>query len=319
MSSTAAPSVIISAPLQSVLDQCVDAFCFPGHLDPIGADGEGACFLDDDFRVHASADILASVTHLCQEQRRRVSNTFSAVKAPPDFHAAQLDELYGADAHSISRPQSEGSFSLNSLNASAARVFKKEMKQRIHEWEAAVKYLYGREPTPSDKASIRHIYELYKVVKQRVVGDGDGPSVEVPLSDAEPVPVVTPSNPAPPQAPAPVAYRPPPGAPVTPRTTRTSAAASPSVLSPALAASPSTTMPVHATPAGDAVVSQPAPSGAALEQLLAEKRRLKRRLHEFENSFRQQHNRQPTKDDRRSLQAEYARYGELKTLLATSD
>jgi len=50
----------------------------------------------------------------------------------------------------------------------------------------------------------------------------------------------------------------------------------------------------------------------------AAKRQLKRALHAFEDNFKTANGRAPTKDERRPMQREYLRYGELKAVLGNA-
>ena len=51
------------------------------------------------------------------------------------------------------------------------------------------------------------------------------------------------------------------------------------------------------------------------EEIKAEKRKLKRELHSFENSFREKHGREPRKEDREEVVKQYQRYAQLKGAL----
>jgi len=57
------------------------------------------------------------------------------------------------------------------------------------------------------------------------------------------------------------------------------------------------------------------PTTPHVAQLREEKHKLKRQLHEFESSIRLQYGRAPTREDRKRMLQEYARYGELKAML----
>jgi hypothetical protein len=82
-------------------------------------------------------------------------------------------------------------------------------------------------------------------------------------------------------------------------------------------AAPQVVVPITTTSQQHITVPNPPPPlpAASVIQLKEEKHILKRQLHEFEAQIRSQYGRAPTREDRRIMFAQYARYGELKTLL----
>lgn len=410
MSSRSVPSntgdiqtMTISAHLHAAVDQCIDALCFSGtHA------------LDTDLRAQPKAS-QSSFDRLAQEQQRRVDEAFGPQSVTAETLACALDELFKIDSSSISdrsdEPGHQVSPVVDIMTDTTAKIFKKEMKQRIHEWEGAFRDQFGREPTPSDKNRLKHIYELYKVVKNRVLKGAPGEHHQQPQQSAgaaTPNSVTSGASQLQQQQQQQPSHQ---------RTTSTGSAggglsgnagggsrpsSAPSTSQPqsvvgaatpvrATSANPITSMPsplsmtpgfnninnniisnahqqqqqgataslganVQLTPMGQNTPSantniasrpgsqpgsraatptntnvpanqqqqqqqlagsSPPPAGVTttksqFDQLVVEKRALKRRLHAFEGDFQKQHGRAPTRDDRLPLIQSYQRYGELK-------
>lgn len=160
MSQQQAPQLLsVSSHLQIAVEQQIDALCFSGtHA------------LDSDLRCQPKAG-LSSINRLVDEQRRREEELFGPGNVSAESLAIQLDELFRVDATSITEvePGVMGSPVVDAMTDTTAKIFKKEMKQRIHEWEGAFRAAHGREPNAQDKNRLRHIYELYRTVKSRVL------------------------------------------------------------------------------------------------------------------------------------------------------
>lgn len=157
---TSGPQLMsVSAHLQCAVEQCIDALCFSGtHV------------LDADLRAQPKAS-QSSLDRLVNEQHRRVDEAFGPASVSAEGLAIALDELFRIDAASITEiePGVMGSPVVDVMTDTTAKIFKKEMKQRIHEWEGAFRAVHGREPNAQDKNRLRHIYELYRTVKARVL------------------------------------------------------------------------------------------------------------------------------------------------------
>jgi hypothetical protein len=314
------------------VEWCVDAVCFSGtHL------------IQDDGAV-LPKETIPKLKQLKADQEARIHQLYGPQAMTPDALAEQLEELYRADADSLAERDPGEPSVVDNLTDFTARVFKKEMKQRIHDWEGAFRDKYGREATAVDKMRLRAIYELYKAVKTRVV-DGTVPgSTTASVNSA--AGSATERSARPGQASS-TPGRASGGSEPTGSALRQSTPGMHQRLgvgmgvSPATGARPSTSTPV--TPATGsraqhhdpiAAPSRPAPNppppvveataapqpgapagDSQLAAAISEKRALKRQLHAFEEEFRARHGRQPTKEDRKPLHKEYHRYGELKAVL----
>ena len=260
---------------------------------------------DNDFRVH-SKTTAETVASLQDEQKNRIALAFGGKKATPEYLSSQLMSIYHADAASVAATNKAGSAStFNAMSDDAVKYFKKEMKQRIHEWEGSFQDAYGRDPSPQDKAALRPIYELYKVVKNRAQG---GPAAAAaPASNNQSV--VTSSSAGGASPAAAVSNSAQHSHQQQQHQQPAAVAASPSTSSVKPAAPPSTNPPSFTR------VSTTHPAEEQGDQLVSEKRSLKRQLHQFEAEFEGQYGRKPGKEDRKARAKEYQRYGELKLLL----
>jgi hypothetical protein len=336
--------------LLAAIEQTIDALTFmQTHV------------VDNDFRAHSKSTV-DSVLSLQEEQRTRVDQAFRAAPASPQYLAAVLLSVYRGEAASVNlarenEPHFLEAGTIDDLSDHQCKAFKKEMKQRIHEWEGAFRDANGREAAPQDKVVLRPIYELYKHAKGRViradaVGVGAGAVAQQPQGNysqrsnqthqqtystiqqtpsrpqsatAQPTPdrngssiynAVTPA--AHPSRPSSgtggSTYSTPSGG--QPNYGYQGAASSPVVVA---ASSPAVATPqTAAAQSGQQHLATPTvTSGQTLtvDELVREKRTIKRLLHQFEASFEERHGRKPAKDDRRDYTREYHRYGELKALL----
>lgn len=314
--------------------------------------------VDNDFRAHSKTTV-DSVLSLQEEQRTRVDHAFRAVPAAPQYLAAALLSVYRGEAASVNyarenEPHFGEAGTIDDLSDNQCKAFKKEMKQRIHEWEGAFRDANGREAAPQDKVVLRPIYELYKHAKNRVLrSEGVG---NVPMQATQPSqqqsrvhaqqPSTVSQTPSRPQS-APttsggLSQQPTPdrGASIYNAVTPASSSVRPTtsaqnVSTPsggmytAQGSSPVLTTPLPATVQQQAVNVHPQGSqqqhhvtpvvgsgqDTSVDELVKEKRSIKRLLHQFEASFEQRFGRKPTRDDRREYSREYHRYGELKALL----
>ena len=276
---------------------------------------DGLCFTNDNVVLEdctvVTSDSAPKLRQLRSEQESRIRQLYGPQPLPPDALAEHLEELYKADADSLAEAAPGEPTVIDSLTDLTARIFKKEMKQRIHDWEGAFRERYGREATAQDKMRLRAIYELYKAVKTRVT---EGAVLNPGAS--------TNSQQQQQQAPHhsnPNVSRMTSGAatPNGPGSRPGSAISASSQPSPATDARPShreSTTP-HQGP--NASSAPGLPQGVeSVPDAVAQKKTLKRLLHEFEERFKSDQGRAPTKEDRRPLQREYHRYGELKAFLA---
>jgi hypothetical protein len=272
--------------------------------------------VDCDFRAH-SKSTADSVASLQNEQRSRVDHTFGAIGASPEYLAGVLLAMYRGEAAAVAVAKEQGQecAMLDKMSDAAARAFKKEMKQRIHEWEGAFREKYQQEAAPNDKIVLRPIYELYKCAKARVLrleqaapsGESNQrvqsapPAVAAQVTPARPdFHEVRYSNPVVRQSPI---------QPSTPQSSFTPTAA--------VRSAGSAAANYHAEIGGPTPPAAPA-APMSMDELANEKRKLKRILHQFESDFEARFGRKPTKDDRRDYAKEYNRYGELKSLLNES-
>lgn len=171
MSSTS-PSAALrqSDEFMQAVRQTIDALSFAGTHEP-----------DADFRAH-SLGHLGRVRDGQAEQRRRIQHTYGARPPSPNLLGTQLLAEYRGEAASVqiareaaaAAKTDESAVALptavTNFTESQCRMFKKEMKQRIHEWERAVREATGQEDVlPEQKASLRAVYELYKACKNKVM------------------------------------------------------------------------------------------------------------------------------------------------------
>jgi hypothetical protein len=265
------PSTSNATHLQAAVEQCIDAVCF-----------EATHFIDDDLHAQ-SKDGVNNVRQLQAEQRRRIDALYGPATASPDYLAQQLDMLYKADALSVTA-RGDDATAIDEMSDITAKMFKKELKQRIHEWEGVYRATYGHDATPHDKVKLRSIYELYKAVKARSLRSNE---TSMAVTAGNEVSSIVPPTAAP-------AARP------------VSAAPSP----PAAVA--------HESPAPQAASDGSAVWAGSIAAVATEKKTLKKRLHQFEDDFKAHHGRAPNKEERKPLQREYQRYGELKATLSAA-
>ena len=340
----------VSAHLHAAVDQCIDALCFAGTHS-----------LDVDLRAQPKTS-QGTTERLIQEQHRRVEENFGPQIGSAEVLASTLDELFRIDSASITEsPTEPGQLTspvVDIMTDTTAKIFKKEMKQRIHEWEGAFRQQFGKDPTPQDKNRLKHIYELYKVVKNRVLkgGPGEAPpqptaqpqqsSQQQPRTSTNGLTTSTPSRPTSSgqqQAPSPS---------MTPSTNlvgnnnnNTNQQQSSSSMmgtnvqltpmsqqtpmnnnnnKPSSSSNPGSRAPTPTTAnqqsssslqqdsaVGTTIPANPT-SKAQYDQLVAQKKILKRELHAFEGEFTNKHGRAPAREDRLPLIDKYQRYGELK-------
>jgi len=279
-----------------VVEWCVDGLCFSNDN----------AILDDCTVV--PSDSAPKLRQLRTEQEARIRQLYGPQPLPPDALAEHLEELYKADADSLAEAAPGEPTVIDSLTDLTARIFKKEMKQRIHDWEGAFRERYGREATAQDKMRLRAIYELYKAVKTRVTEGAVHPGTQPHHSSG------TATGGSHHHSTNSSAARPSGGS-ATPsgHSTRPGSTGSMAHPSPATESRPHSnhsSPPPHGAPSG-------LPSGVeSVADAVAQKKTLKRLLHEFEERFKAEQGRAPTKEDRRPLQREYHRYGELKAFLA---
>ncbi|EPY27115.1 hypothetical protein AGDE_10927 [Angomonas deanei] len=149
-------------PFMLAVSQTIDALTFSQTHE-----------VDLDFRAH-SRQTIESVRSLQREQKNRIEQTYGPRPASPDFLGTQLLAEYRGEATSVQLAKEagdpDGATVINAMTDNQCKVFKKEMKQRIHEWEGSVRDATGQsDVTAEKKAPLRSIYELYKASKNRVV------------------------------------------------------------------------------------------------------------------------------------------------------
>ena len=337
--------------LHTAVSQCIDEVCF-----------EATHAIDDDLRW-IKADSQNTVRQLKVEQERRLDAQYAAAPASPEYLAAQLEELYAADAASINEDNGEGQQVIEQMSDVTVKIFKKEMKQRIHEWEGGFRRRYGREATPHDKAAIRNIYELYKAVKSRALrsADSTAPTTNAPqqhqpnVSGGANRPAATNAVANPPfqqqsqtsgssfnppqfnsnlrssqqqqqqpqQQPTNIVQvgNPQQSRPVTANQQPRNSGGVSAMQS---GAGPTqSSIPVSSSNNNNGNANNnnqylfPGLDLRDIPAVTSAKRQLKRLLHAFEDDFKERNGRVPTREERRPMQREYLRYGELKAVLST--
>ncbi|EAN92285.1 hypothetical protein C3747_62g145 [Trypanosoma cruzi] len=288
--------------------------------------------IDEDFRAHSKATIN-SVRSLQREQRSRIEQNYGPRAVSSDAIAAQLRATYRGETTSLELMKEANergvppAFMAN-MSHSKCQVFKKEMKRRIHEWERAFREEHGVAVTAHDKASLHHVYELYKAAKNRLKETESPrktvfePKVEDTSELHQPQYYEKKHEPYQPQQ---AVYE---GGgnngdagrderggtvgvqPSQIRSSQMDSAGSKQFTAPASVTS-SINVPRQNSPARPIRKGKPA-SQMSDDDLATEKRYLKYILHRFESDFEQKNGRPPTKNDRRVWTAEYTRYGELK-------
>ncbi|RNF06949.1 hypothetical protein TraAM80_03779 [Trypanosoma rangeli] len=291
--------------------------------------------IDENFRAHSKTNVN-SVRSLQREQRSRIEQNYGPRAASSDTIAAQLRAAYRGETTSLELTREANGRGaspavITNMSPGKCQAFKREMKQRIHEWERAFLEDRGVAVTAHDKVSLRHVYELYKAAKNRLRETESpqtaafGPSVE---GSAEPLqPQHHDKQPQQLQQLQ-------PSQPLHESGVRSgdangeerggsvgmqsSYAASSQLESgggarftaPASVRS-SVNVSHQASPARNISKGKPA-SQMSDEELVTEKRYLKHILHLFESNFEKSNGRPSTKSDRHVWMAEYTRYGELK-------
>jgi hypothetical protein len=154
---------MVADPLSQILSQVIDDVSFAQTHT-----------VSEDFRVYPKSSI-ESVHTLQQEQRKRVEQTYGARAPSPDFLGSQLLAEYRGEAASLQLAKESGDpnfpTSISRMTSEQSKQFKKDMKQRIHEWESTVREATGQTDVfPDQKASLRSIYELYRATKMKVLG-----------------------------------------------------------------------------------------------------------------------------------------------------
>ena len=250
------------------------------------------------------------------------------------------------------------------MSAADLRILKKDLKQRIHEWEGSYRREMGREAGPQDKLPLRRVYEAYKETKGRLT-QLDGGAAPAPPPSAPTTSTTQSQQPrtasagAPPIASRPHNPPPPPGGTAPPTSIRARTTGEPSSTNPSLNVSRGSSNQSRGSSSLPATSSQPTPASVPIaprasatappasttrpasgtssrdgavptgnisgftplshlsdEEIKTEKRKLKRELHSFENSFRERHGREPRKEDREEVVKQYQRYAQLKAALS---
>ncbi|AYU82830.1 hypothetical protein LdCL_350008000 [Leishmania donovani] len=323
-------TTMVADPLSQIVSQVIDDVSFSQTHT-----------VSDDFRVYPKSSI-DSVNTLQQEQRKRVEQTYGARAPSPDFLGSQLLAEYRGEVASLQLAKESGDpnfpTSISRMTGEQSKQFKKDMKQRIHEWEATVRDATGQtEVYPDQKASLRSIYELYRATKMKVLGVEPSPGTHGATAETS----ATGSRDVSQSVAAHAA-----GASSAPasavggarsESTRLSTsgakdttagftkalpgsaaaaggearAASSGAAAPGMASSGADWIKrIERVPLGTEDVSK-----MAEDALQTEKRRLKQVLHRFESDFEKYNGVRPGRHDRQGFTAEYHRYGELKNEL----
>ncbi|KAH9597365.1 hypothetical protein LSM04_001024 [Trypanosoma melophagium] len=292
--------------------------------------------IDEDFRAHSRATI-DSVRSLQREQRGRIDNAYGPRPLSSAALAIQLAATYRGEAAALEMAKENRNNNNNSnvdptlivtahMTHSQCQAFKKEMKQRIHEWERAFRDEHGVPVNAHDKAALRHVYELYKAAKNRL-RDTESPrngSAEQLVTNREASQEQQQQGRGEEeqqqqQQPLHGIYN---GIAGDHRSDTTAGGLQLSSLSTNQLdsiGSATFTTPAAVTSSVNGVRPSSSSQGRGTpvnqmsnEDLATEKRYLKRILHHFESEFEQQNGHAPTKNDRRAFTREYTRYGELK-------
>lgn len=295
-------------PLRDLVAQVINALTFE-HTHDATIDMQA---------IPVSANEEASVDR--EECKQRVSVRYSALSQPtPDYVQRELLVLYRGEAGSVDlakESQGKERSIIDTASDESVRILKKEMKQKIHEWEGSFKHAMGKEAGPADKAILRPVYEVYKVAKNRITpAEGGGAASSAassvgPSSSTGPAsaPVAVKTVPQQPTQPPPSSYTAPSRQPVPVAPPTVSVAPTPPIVNaPAPAA--------NASGSASNNANLPLARRLSLEEAATEKRKLKRKLHQFESEFERKHGRAPQREDRKEYSGEYARYAELKAML----
>ena len=299
-------------------------------------------------------------------QQNRLRRNYGQLMNPsPRFVEQELLRLFRAEADSVEFKKLTPTepCKIDLLSAADLRVLKKDLKQRIHEWEGSFRRDTGKEAGPQDKLPLRRVYEAYKETKGRLslidggvapaptVATQPPPSAVAPRPSSGGPPIGSRPNPPPPprDAAPPTSIRartmevPVSGSnslnvstgskgtvASNPSSARGGVPTSGSIHQATSAAVPGVPRPTSASstagrlgPAGPPVSQGTTTSNGGFRPLTqmsdddikAEKRKLKRELHSFENGFRERHGREPRREDREEVVQQYHRYAQLKAAL----
>ncbi|CCW68814.1 unnamed protein product [Phytomonas sp. Hart1] len=299
--------------------------------------------VDIDFRVNSKATV-DTLRSLQVEQRNRIEKDFGPRSPSPDFLATQLLATYRGEAASLHLAKESGDpnypTAIEAMSSTQCRTFKKEMKQRIHEWEGAVREETGQNEVPTQqKSMLRSIYELYKATKSKVVMlDSQQPqqghvsgrrsgtggleiydsSRSLPTSQRGNVlneSSLTTAEPFLPQSEDGATNEStPPGSGFASMGTGKSGRGSGS--QPGAAASSSVLVRGESINLPRVHLGTTPPDLLSTAELQTEKRHIKQVLHRFETEFLHAYGEPPNRHDRRNYSSEYHRYGALKNELA---
>jgi len=304
-----------------------------------------------------------------EAQQNRLKRNYGQLMNPsPHFVEQELLRLFRAEADSVELKKANPSepCKIDLMSAADLRILKKDLKQRIHEWEGSYRREMGREAGPQDKLPLRRVYEAYKETKGRLtqLDGGAAPAPTTSTTATQPPPPSqqprTAAAGAPPIASRPHNPPPPPGGTAPPTSIRARTTGSePVSANPSLNVSRGSSNQSRGSSSLPATSSQPTPAAVPIaprasatappasssrpasgtssrdgavptgnisgftplsqlsdEDLKTEKRKLKRELHSFENSFRERHGREPRKEDREEVVKQYQRYAQLKAALS---
>ncbi|ESL12104.1 hypothetical protein TRSC58_00134 [Trypanosoma rangeli SC58] len=289
--------------------------------------------IDENFRAHSKANVN-SVRSLQREQRSRIEQNYGPRAASSDTIAAQLRAAYRGATTSLELTREANGRGaspavITNMSHGQCQAFKREMKQRIHEWERAFREDRGVVVTAHDKVSLRHVYELYKAAKNRLketeslqTAAAFAPSVEGPAEPLQPqrhekqsqqLQQLQPSHEGGVRS-GDASGEERGGSVGMPTTYASSSQLDSGGAASFTAQAPVTSsvnVPRQASPARSISKGKPA-SQMSDEELATEKRYLKHVLHLFESNFEKSNGRPSTKSDRHLWMAEYTRYGELK-------
>nr|CCC93579.1 conserved hypothetical protein [Trypanosoma congolense IL3000] len=141
--------------------------------------------IDEDFRAHNRAT-MDSVRSLQREQHNRVEQVYGPQSPSSDSLAQQLLSCYRGEITMLELgrgKEDRDSVELVSdlaisMSHDQCLALKREMKQRIHEWERVFREERGVAVATRDKAVLRHVYELYRLVKNRLRSEESPPNGE---------------------------------------------------------------------------------------------------------------------------------------------
>ena len=320
--SDARPDVYGDLPLRDMVARVISALTF-----------EGTHELASDQRL-VPAGTASEVDKLRDEQRQRINTRYGSLMQPtPDHVQRDLLFLYRGEASSVDlakESQGRERSVIDLTTDESVRILKKEMKQKIHEWEGSFRQANGKEAGPHDKAALRPVYEVCKVAKNRITPPADAPPPAVRPSSAAHQPTqpsgassgARPSSGASAAAPAPSS-----AAPSSQQTSSNAGAGSGgsgvggSGANAAAGGGGATSSSAGGSAAGGGAsgsgsTTLPLARRLSLDEAAQEKRKLKRKLHQFESDFERRNGRPPQRDDRREYSGDYARYAELKAMLS---